>query len=478
MLCPYVLSGQRIDWTPEARQAYKNITTLQIDEGMSVVRKNLNSDNLIWIYLEDYGTFLKLFAQEDLRKIPDFLKASNARLNRLYRLPENNPLGLMAQGQIMLHQCALRMQQGQMLAAGNDINRAFKVLKRNQKLFPGDPGNLRLLAVLKVVFGAIPDNYKWVVSMLTSLSGSIDEGLYELRNILQTTSPETNIFYNETILITSLAESRISNNPQRGLKVLYDYLGKRPANKAQQFILAYTLMANGENDPALNILSIPLASTSIPYMDFMTGICKLNRGDADASSYFKRYLDQHKGKNYIKETHQKLAWYALLQNDRSGYVYHMQQVLIKGTATTDRDKQALLEAENHRTPHPVLLRARLAFDGGYYSRALNLLTDEFFLTLNQQSHRLEYLYRKGRILQELDRIAEALHYFHLTIDAGQYEKYYFACASSLQCGSIHEAKGNRSEAIRYYEMCLEMEPESYSNSLHREARTGLNRLGG
>lgn len=476
------IPAQEMDWTPEAKNAYSLITALRIDEAISIIRLQTitHPENAIWPYLEDYGAFLKIFVQEDIREIPAFLEASTLRLEQVYLVPETNPLSLMAQAQIHLHQCALQLQQGQFIAAATEINKAFKLLRKNQKLYPDDAANLRLYASLKVAFGAVPDQYRWLVTIITSMHGTIEEGLKELHSILETTTPETNLFFNETVLYTALAEGRLDNQPQKGLQLLYTYLGKTPENRAVQYLMASLLREIGKNDEAIHILTQQVGVQSavrIPFLDFMLGECKLYRGDTDADTYFKNFLAFHKGKHFIKETHQKLAWFALLKDDRPGYFNQMQQILIKGANTTDEDQQAMHEAETHDTPHPLLLRSRLYYDGGYYDKALAILTESLYGTLNQHAQRLEFLYRKGRILQAQKANAEALHYLNLTITTGQYEKYYFACSAALQSGIIHESLGNKELAIKYYYMCMEMLPDTYSTSLHQNARIGLNRLG-
>ena len=481
-LCVSVPSpAQEMYWTPEAKTAYSLIGSLRIDEAISIIKLQAitHPENSIWAYLEDYGDFLKIFVQEDIRKIPEFMEASTLRLEKIYLVPETNPLSLMAQGQIHLHQCALQLQQGQFITAASEINKAFKLLRKNQKLFPGDVANLRLYAGLKAAFGAVPDQYRWLVSIVTSMHGTIEEGLKELYTILRTTTPDNNIFFEETVLFTALAEGRLNNQPKKGWQLLNTYLGKTPDSKLVQFLLATLLIEDGKNDEAIRVLSENVGvqgAVHVPFLDFMLGECKLFRGDADADIYLKNFLVLHKGKHFIKEAHQKLAWYALLKGDRPGYFNQMQQILIKGVSTTDEDKQAMHEAETHDTPHPLLLRSRLYYDGGYYAKALEILTADLYTTLNQHGHRLEYLYRKGRILQAQKANAEALHYLNLTITTGQYEKYYFACSAALQCGIIHESLGSLALARKYYTMCLEMLPDTYSTSLHQKARIGLNRI--
>jgi len=468
-------------WTPEAKTAHSLISALRIDEAISIIKLQeiTHPENAIWPYLEDYGEFLKIFVREDIRAIAGFIDASTLRLETVSNIPETNPLSLMAQGQMHLHQSALQLQQGQYITAASEINKAFKLLRKNQKEFPDDVANLRLYAALKAAFGAVPDQYRWLVSIVTSMHGTIDEGLKELYYILRVTTPENNIFFNETVLFAAIAEGRLNNQPKKGVQLINTYMGKTPESKLVQYLMANLLIEDGKNDEAIRVLSQQAGVQSalqVPFLDFMLGECKLFRGDADADVYFKNFLKQHKGKHFIKEAHQKLAWYSLLKGDRNAYLNHMQQILIKGANTTDEDQQAMREAEIHDIPHPVLLRSRLYYDGGYYDKALELLPAELYNTLNHHGQRLEYLYRKGRILQAQHADAEALHYLNLTITTGQYEKYYFACSAALQCGLIHESLGSLELAEKYYTMCMEMLPDSYANSLHQKARIGLNRI--
>lgn len=482
IICPGFGHGQNLYWTDEAKGAYSLVYSLRIDEGLNLIRLQAITDpeNEMWEYLEDYAVFMEIFVQEDLRSIPAYMTASDARLEKLALLPETNPLTLMVQAQINLHHCALHLQQSQFLTAANDVNKAFKLLKKNQKIFPNDLANLRLYASLKVAFGAIPDQYKWLVSMVTSLSGSIEEGLKELHHILNISNPESNVYYNETVLFTAIAEGRLNNKPEKGLDLLNTHFGKTALTGVVQYITANLMIEKGNNDAAIRVLEQPPVvptAVQIPFMQFMLGECKLFRGDADADTYFKNFLVYHKGKHYIKEAHQKLAWYALLHDDRAGYFNHMQLILIKGANATDEDQQALAEAESHATPHPIILRARLYFDGGYYDQALNLLTESLYDKLGQHEHRLEFLYRKGRVLQAKKEYAEALHYYSLTIASGQFEPYYYACSAALQSGVIHENLGSHGAAAKFYYMCLDMTPATYSSSLHQKARMGLNRIG-
>jgi tetratricopeptide (TPR) repeat protein len=473
---------QGIYWTEEAKAAYGFISELRIDESMNIIRLQsiTHPDNLIWPYLEDYALFLQIFLQEDVYKIPDFLESSSLRSDRISVVSDSNPLSLMCQAQIHLHQCALRMEQSQFVSAATDLNQAFKLLKKNQKLHPDDFANLRLYALIKIAFGAIPDQYRWLVTLVTSLNGSIDEGLKELHMIIDKSTADNNIFLQETILLTALAETRLNNKPENGLQLLNKFYGKVPANRFIQYVMANVNIAAGNNEAAIKVLVLETGgpkTLKIPFMDFMLGRCKLCKGDEDADIYFKNFILFNKGKHYIKEAYQKLGWYSLLRGDEVSYAANMQQILLKGVSTTDQDQQAMREAETKEKPHPVLLRCRLLFDGGYYDQALAILSDAFFNSLVHQTQRLEFLYRKGRCLQAKKSYAEALHYYSLAMKFGEDDLHYFACSAALESGVIHETLGSDWAAAKFYNMCLNMSPETYSTSLHQKARTGLSRIG-
>ncbi|MDQ3016304.1 MAG: hypothetical protein M3R25_06260 [Bacteroidota bacterium] len=482
ILSPSILSAQYdIFWTTESKAAYAMIMDLRIEEGLTIIRLQsiTHPENLIWPYLEDYASFLKIFVREDLRQVPEFLEKSIDRMQRIAVVGESNPMTLMIQSQMHLHQCALRLQLNQYSAAASDVNKAFKLLKKNQKLFPDDDANLRLYAAVKIAFGAIPDQYRWLVSMVTSLSGSIDEGIKELHTILERSHPSENMFFGETILITALAEGRLYNHPGVAMELMNKYYGKLPANRLTQYVMATLNIAAGNNDAAIKVLTVDAGVSNaerVPFLDFMLGKCKLYRGDEDADIYIKNFLLFNKGSHFIKEAYQKLAWHSLLKNDRDSYFNYMQLILIKGDDETDEDQQAMKEAESQEIPHPQLLRARFLFDGGYYERASQILNDEFYETLTHRAQRLEYLYRKGRVLHAMKAYPEALHYYYLTIKSGENEPYYFACSAALQSGIIHETLGAEGAATRYYLICLQINPECYASSLHQKARTGLSRM--
>ncbi len=150
----------------------------------------------------------------------------------------------------------------------------------------------------------------------------------------------------------------------------------------------------------------------------------------------------------------------------------------RGTNAAGGDKNAEREAEAGIVPPLVLLKARLLYDGGYYQRALDVLAGQPESSLPTFLGRLEYTYRKGRILHGLKKYDEALAQYERTIEQGQNSEAFFACNAALQAGLIEEKRGRKTSARTYFNRCLSLKPEEYRTGLHQQAKAGLSRLGG
>jgi tetratricopeptide (TPR) repeat protein len=126
-------------------------------------------------------------------------------------------------------------------------------------------------------------------------------------------------------------------------------------------------------------------------------------------------------------------------------------------------------------PEINLLKARLLFDGGYYTEAKNVLIkiEKEELTFTQQ---VELTYRLARIYQETKLLKEAKLYFEQTMLTGKSLKKYFAGNSALKLGEIFENEKNYERAKEYYSICLKMKFEEYETSIHSKAKAGLERV--
>jgi hypothetical protein len=242
---------------------------------------------------------------------------------------------------------------------------------------------------------------------------------------------------------------------------------------------AYVCSRNGHTDEAIKILSdrpTGAAYQAWPYLDYLMGISKLNKLDYSASAHFERFLQTNKGVNYIKDTYLHLGWIALFKGDESGYSAMMSKVKNNGYAFHERDKQAVNEA-SAPLPSKELLKARLLFDGGYLSKAADLLEDSKADAFTAIKDRTEYHYRLGRINDALGKDDLALINYQNTINTGKGLKYYYAAKAAVQMGRIYENKRNIPKAKASYSIAIGMSGHEQENSIENEAKQGLRRIG-
>jgi len=270
-----------------------------------------------------------------------------------------------------------------------------------------------------------------------------------------------------------------SNNKREEAYLLYDkYKKNHKNNPLVAFLKATMAHKTGRNEVAIKILEErPKGLEYLPfyYLDFIYGKYKLCKLDKDADQYIMKFINNFKGQHYIKEAWQKLAWHQLvIQNDKIGFKNSIKNCQIKGNALIDEDIQAKKETQNASIPNEVLLMARMLYDGGYYAKAHNLLTinsKNYTNSINDG----EYYYRLARVTDALKNYTTALQYYDLTIIKGDPNKYY-ACSAALYAGLIYEEQKKYVKATQYFEKCLTLEPDGYSNSLHQKAKSAINRL--
>ena len=246
------------------------------------------------------------------------------------------------------------------------------------------------------------------------------------------------------------------------------------------FLISKFLQRSGQNEQALSYLeNRPTGNeySEFHYLTFMKGLCELRKLNPIAEEAFRKYLKEFKGKHYIKEAYQKLAWSRLVfDNDIPGYKTYMSKVKNEGTDLLDDDKQALKEATNKKIPSFVLLRARLLYDGGYYEKTYIELTRNAYEFNSSDGYDIEFSYRLGRVCQALKNYPDAIKYFSNTVHQGSDDESYYACNAALQLGQIYEYLEEYKLAQKHFKSCLKLKPKEYKSSLHQKAKTGIQRI--
>ncbi|MDH3244320.1 MAG: hypothetical protein OEM26_06870 [Saprospiraceae bacterium] len=475
------LSASYFEFSEKARDAYQFIFSLQFDEAQDKIieLKIAEPDNQIRHLLANYIDCLTIFVTEDESAFDELKQNKQLRLDAIKDGDPQSPYYLFAQAEIHLHWAICRAKFEEYFQAVIEVRRAYNLLEKNAQLFPDFIPNKKNLGLMHAMIGTVPDKYRWGVKLL-GMNGTIEQGRGEIEEVLAYAEAEEDFIYaTETRILYAYLLFHLSNQEDLAWQQLEKAKLDPAANPIACFVMANLAMRTGRNDLALELLSKrPKGSRyfPFPYLDFMMGVAKLNRLDPDADQAFLAFLRQTRGRNYIKESYQKLAWHAVLHDHPDDYWQYMETCKRLGVAIIDEDLAALREARQRKLPNKQLLKARVLFDGAYYEQARSTLSTKQSDPTDSLAYELEYNYRLGRIYDMLDQDEIALQYYQKTIDQGRYEGFYFACNAALMSGRIFEEQERWDEAKSFYELTLSIKSDEYRSSLHQKAKAGLNRI--
>lgn len=478
LLVNNAVRAQNFDYTANCKKAYQAIFKLKIAEGLQLLEKEKkdNPKNYLPYFIENYADFLKLNVNDNESLFDAIEPKVNTRLEKLKTGKTNSPYYLYTQADIHLQWALCKIKFGEYLSAVFEVKKAYGMLLDNQKKYPDFKPNLKSLGLLHTIFGAVPDKYKFGAKLL-GLKGSIDQGLKELNTVMQDSSFQ---FKEETVIMYTLLVLHLQKDKTTAWSMIENTSIPLGDNLLNHFIASTVAAHSGKNDKVISILSTKPNGNEyypFPFLDFFLGNAKLNKLDTDADVYIKKFLANNKGRSYQKEAYRKLAWYSLINGEPVLYKKYMQQILQVKAAPTDEDKSAQKEAEQNFIPHKELLKARVLSDGSYFDKALAIVNSIIPEKLTRTRDKIEYYYRKARILDELNNSADAVKYYLLTIQKGEQYDYYFAANACIKVANIFEKQNKKAAAIQYYKKAIAQDKDEYSNSIDAEAKAGLNRLG-
>lgn len=471
--------AQQFDFNTRCIQAYTYIQELRFEKGRALLEqeKKEHPGNRIPYFVENYIDFLSTYMHEDKTEFDALVANRDSRLDKMKSGDKNSPYYLYTQAEITLQWAFAKLKFEQYLAAFTDVRKAYQLLEENSEKFPDFMANKKSLGMLHAIVGAIPDQYKWGVNLL-GMDGSIDQGLREMEEIIQYSKTNTFVFSHEVYMYYAFLALYLGRDEVTAWNMVRDLDTK--TNLLNVFCISSVAMRTGRNDLAIQVLQTrPSGSeyTSYQYLDFMMGLAKARKLEPGASDYFKKFISEFRGKNYLKEAYQKLGWLELINGNTAGYWENMYYVKSRGDDQIDDDKQALYEAESKRVPNVTLLRSRLLFDGGYYKEALKQLEGKSIDDFKETRDKAEFTYRAGRIYHAAGMPDKATGFYLSTINIGRDLPNYYAANAALQLGTVYEEQKNFAKAKYYYQLCIDLPNKEYKTSLNGLAKAGLNRVG-
>ncbi len=474
-LLPLAGSTQSFDFNDNCRKAYSNILALKLTEAQRLL--NAEKNNAIRWYLEDYIDFVAMYTIDTKEEYDRRQANRDGRLEHLREADKNSPWYLFTQAEVQLHWAAMNLRFGEYVNAVFSIRSAYKLLEDNRSKYPDFKPNDKTFGVVEALLGSIPDKYQWAVNML-GMDGNVNGGLQKLNTLVEYGKKNDYIFKEETAIYYAFLLFHLKNEKEKAWQVLKDNNFTAQSDLMSIYSCVHIGIYGSHNDEALKLLDklSPTELSSFNFLHYLYGLAKLNTLDTNAESSFKKFLAEYKGENHIKSAYQKLAWNALLENDTIGYYQMMAKAEALGSSMVDADKQAQKEAESNKLPNINLLKARLLFDGGYYTRAYYIMRAFKEADFVTDEEKTEYFYRLGRVNQEMNKDEDALICYKQTINKGSKLPRYFAANAAYESGVILEEMNLLDKAKEFYRLSMTFENHEYKNGIDQKAKAALNRL--
>lgn len=477
------LCTQHFDLSSGIKEAYTHIINLQLDHAQIELNelKIDEPENLLVYQIENYIDFFRIFISEDRGLFEQLEKNRSIRLSKIKTGDDQSPYYRFAQAEIHLQWVLARSKfyDGKGipdLKLISDLNKAYRLLEENKKLFPDFVENYKSLSVLHALGSYLPG----FVQKLLNVNGSLQLGLDEIRELIATKENSDYLFLQEAKAIEAYMLLHLFNQPEDAWSALQSAELKPEESPIACFLMSSIAMKIGYNNYAITLLQEKPEGEgrdTFHYLSYLEGKALLQRGDKNAKKVMHVFVDHFNGRHFIKDAYQKLAWYELINTDNIiGYKKYMELVEEQGLSVLEDDQQALAEAKNTVIPHPMLLKGRLLFDGGYYQEALEYLLSKQIYFEDNGRFKQEFTYRLGRIYQELSEDKEAIIHFKSCLAFQKEANTFFSCNAALQLGLIFEKHADYLRAELYFKSCRKIKSNTYKDQLHKKAKAGLERI--
>jgi hypothetical protein len=465
-------------YNPKLIEAETYIGALQLQDAWNILQAEmkLHPENKACNYLLHTWYFYQLITTGSKTL---YTNSDYVRKNQLAAFTGNvlSPASQAAKADMLLHEAILKLMYKEYFSGAYELRSAYQLLKQQVIKHPEQLSNLKNLGFMKAVLGTLPENFHWILNIV-GLGGNLKEGMELLEKYLQ--HPR---FNQEVLLGQQQAHFYYCLlqfhylSPQTAWTHAQKHTEDFEQNPLNGYLRAFIAANTAHNDEALNVL---LQTPNNPqYSKFydaehLTGYVLLNKLDVqNAAIYFKKYVTFGQKPDLKKDAYLRLAWIALLNGDT--FTYHTYRNLaFKASASKDEEDLAIdIDLSKKVYPNPIVLKARLLYDGGYYTQAENMMKTTQVSAMKSKYQQAEYYFRYGLILKEQKRYTKAIECFTESIKIGEKSPLYLAAFSALQIGYIYQLMEFEQSASYYFNKAMAYKNHPAKEYVNQKAKQAL-----
>jgi len=463
--------------SPTARRAYAELLKLKVSSCRLLLAPEPTSAPGT-LLVADCADFVELLISQDASRYEVTVATQDARLALLDQAPPTE-LRDYTQVEIKFHQAVEQLVFHHEVRGAWNLRQVAVLAQAAAQRYPAFLPVRKTLGICQFGIGSLPEGYHWFLRLL-GLRGSVEEGL---RN-LGLAAAQPNDFQPESQIILALIRESYYKKGSESLVLAERLAREQPDNLLYSYLVISLSKRQHRGEEALAAYQArPVGPAYLPlaYVHHMVADLLLYRGTYAASiAENQQFLRDFRGDYYRKDAAFKLYLAAWLSGAPSAITErYRQQINLAGPLTIEEDIYAQRFYHDAQPLNPLLTRARLQTDGGYYSLALSTLQQFHITPVTPARDQLEAPYRRARVWQGLGRLDSArldyLRTLRRSAALGQ-PPYYFAPQAALQLGYLAQAAGQRPAAKSYFEQAMAFPKHEYKNSTDQKAKLALRQL--
>lgn len=471
--------SSHFSFTPRCIEAHELCYALNLDSAQILLENEIRdqSDNLAPKLILHLAHTLRALITEEASDIERMESFSNLVRRDFLQLNANDPYKRFALSEMALHSALINAKENKQIASAHQLRVCLKLLRQNENLFPSFTLNKKTLGLLNCYLSTIPDNFKWAVELL-GFEGNLDKGLEQLKSVTNLADPKVCSFYPmEASMLLSFSLAHVAKEADKAWAEALSLRSSYPKALLPLFIYSNVGMKFGKNDQVIEALKDrPNSPYLLPFhlLEHMLGTAKLRALDTTAIVHLKMFEDQFHGVNYIKSNYEKMSWYCLIFNKQEEYTKYRMKISSSGNLSNEED-QAAQSSTSKQTPNLILLKTRLLYDGGYYSKARELILPFKAKDFQTDQLKAEYAYRKARIYEALGQMKLAILFYELCTKLAIDSPEYYGAYACLYLGDHYLKNGDLSNAKRYYSKARTFKNnKEYTAFIEYRSKQGIN----
>lgn len=467
------------EFNANCQKAYEHYMALRFTEGNNTINAEIKAhpQNLMAVYISNYADCMLLLFNGDPRDYDKYYHHLAKRQELLSKGSAASPWYRLTKAALYMQWAFVHVRMGENFKAATTFRKSYLLLKENDRLFPDFDYNDIFLGVEEAVAGTVPDDYKWIAAIF-GMKGDVKKGVAKLDAFVRKHTIQEPLYY-DALLFNTYLKFYLMSQQEEVWRTVNSATFPVKNNLLFSFVKANIALNYRKAEEALitiRQMQQIQGYYSIPAFDYEMGSALVHKADDNAMFYMQRFVANYKGNLFVKDAYYKMACMQYAEGHLKEAASYRQKIAGAGSTDVDADRRAERFAKEDMWPNLVLLKASWMIDGGYYTKALALLGNYKEADFSSIPEAAEYNLRMGRIYDELGDDNKALQYYARAMYVGGARKEYFAARASLQAAFIYERKGNRQQAIHYFNQCLEMPVQDYKNAIKQQAKAGINRL--